>query len=255
MNPSLIAVPAAAAAAGGGLAYAAFSPRSELFGGHVHHTPSANRLAITFDDGPNPRITPELLDLLERYNAHSTFFVIGKFVRQEPALVREILARGHSVGNHTETHPHLCWHGSAFIRDQLASASDAIAEAVGSRPAWFRPPYGLRNPWVIPEVRRSGMQAVMWTLICFDWKATSGQWLIPKIKPISDRALRNSDGRGNFRSTARGEILCLHDGNHAQQNGNRRPTVEALAYWLPRWRDLGLDFVTMDEALKPSGAG
>lgn len=250
MNPWVIGAPAALAAAGGGLAYAAFHPRSELFGRNIHATSSAKKLAITFDDGPNPAITPKLLDLLDQYQAHATFFVIGRFAREEPGLLREMVAQGHVVGNHTETHPHLCWHGPAYIREQLKRSNEAIFSAVGARPKWFRPPYGLRNPWVIPAVNQLGMQAVMWTLICFDWKAPSAEWLIPKLKTIADRASRNSDGKGNFRASAAGEILCLHDGNHRKQNGNRRPTVEALAYWLPRWRDLGLEFVTMDEAAK-----
>jgi peptidoglycan-N-acetylglucosamine deacetylase len=250
VDPWLIGAPAIAGAIGGGTAYAAFYPRSELFGRHIHDTSSAKKLAITFDDGPNPAITPKLLDLLEQYQARATFFVIGRFVRQEPGLLREMAARGHAIGNHTETHPNLFWHSLSFIREQLERSNHAISEAISAGPKWFRPPYGLRNPWVIPEVNRQGMQAVMWTLICYDWKAPSSEWLIPKIKPITDRARRNSDGKGLFRTDAPGEILCLHDGNHAQQNGDRQPTLDALAYWLPRWRDLGLHFVTMDEAVK-----
>src|SRR5271166_4375863 len=96
MNPWLIAAPTTLAAATAGIvAYGAVYPRSQLFGSTVCRTNSARKLAITFDDGPNPAITPKLLDLLDRYNARATFFLIGKFVRECPEIVRETVARGH----------------------------------------------------------------------------------------------------------------------------------------------------------------
>src|SRR5262245_14428203 len=189
MNPWIIGAPTAVAAASGALTHFALNPRSEWFGQNVHRTNSAKKLAITFDDGPNPSITPQLLDLLEDFNAFATFFVIGRFVRQVPDLLREAVARGHAVGNHTETHPRLVWHRPSFIREELESGNGAIFETVGRPAKWFRPPYGLRNPWVIPIANQLGMQTVLWTLICWDWKATSAEWLIPKMEPISERAI------------------------------------------------------------------
>jgi peptidoglycan/xylan/chitin deacetylase (PgdA/CDA1 family) len=262
MNPWLIGAPVAAAAAAGVTAFASIHPRSQLFGSHVHHTASPQKLAITFDDGPNPSITPALLDLLETHQALATFFVIGKFVRDSPGLLQEIIARGHSIGNHTDTHPNLFLSSPYSIREELESANGAIEEAVGATPRWFRPPFGMRNPWVIPAARQLGMQAVMWTLIPGDWHAPSAEWLIRRMQPIADRSAAHSEGRisgsviadrestkGTPRS-GKGDILCLHDGYHAQQNGDRRHTVAALAHWLPHWRDLGLEFVTIDEAIR-----
>src|ERR1700758_5647633 len=109
MNPWLIGVPAAAVAAGAVTSFGAVHPGSQLFGATVRHTDSPRELAITFDDGPNPAITPQLLSLLDRYQAKATFFVIGRFVRECPELTREIAGRGHVLGNHTETHPNLFW--------------------------------------------------------------------------------------------------------------------------------------------------
>lgn len=243
MNPWLIGGPVVAAAAAGAAAYASIHPRSRLFGSHIHETASPKKLAITFDDGPNPSITPALLDLLEKHNAFATFFVIGRFVRDAPGLLEETIARGHSVGNHTETHPNLFFRSPSIIREELESANGAIAEVIGAPPRWFRPPFGMRNPWVIPAAQQLGMQAVMWTLIPGDWSAPSAEWLIQRMQPIADRASAHSGG-------GTGDILCLHDGYHAQQNGDRRHTVAALAHWLPRWRDLGLEFVTIDEAIR-----
>jgi peptidoglycan-N-acetylglucosamine deacetylase len=250
VNPWLIGAPVAAAAAAGGLAYAGFHPRSEFFGKHIHATNSAGNLAITFDDGPNPSITPKLLHLFDQYSVRATFFVVGKFVRDVPDLLREIIARGHSIGNHTETHPNLSLAMPPRIREQLEDCNGAISEVLGSKPRWFRPPFGLRNPWVIPTANKLGMQAVMWTLLPGDWRAPSAEWLIPRLEPIAIRAAKNSDRHGNFRENAPGDLLCLHDGYHRHQNGDRRHTLKALEYWLPRWRDLGLKFVTIDEAVR-----
>src|SRR5437660_12738769 len=107
MNSLFIAVPGAVAALGTAAAYGAVHPRAQLFGRTICRTNSARRLALTFDDGPNPSMTPKLLDLLDRYNAKATFFLIGRYVRECPELVIETVARGHLVGNHTETHRNL----------------------------------------------------------------------------------------------------------------------------------------------------
>jgi peptidoglycan-N-acetylglucosamine deacetylase len=245
---------AALAAAGGMVGYAAAHSASQLFGATIRQTDAPRKLAITFDDGPNPAITPKLLDLFERHNGHATFFLIGDFVRQCPDLARETAARGHSLGNHTCTHPNLFLCGPEHIREQLQRCNDAIGEAAGVAPKWFRPPYGLRNPWVIPAAQRLGMQTVMWTLIAGDWKAQSPEWLIPRMAPIADHAqtvLAHNAGQSPVsRTRLHGDILCLHDGLHSNLNGDRRCTVAALEYWLPRWRDLGLEFVTIDEAVR-----
>src|ERR1700674_1401808 len=115
MNPLIIAAPTALAALGA-MAHGAANPRAQLFGPTVCRTNSARKLAITFDDGPNPAITPKLLELLDRYKAPATFFLIGRYVRECPELVREISAHGHVIGNHTESHPNLFWKNPSEIR-------------------------------------------------------------------------------------------------------------------------------------------
>jgi peptidoglycan-N-acetylglucosamine deacetylase len=244
MDPLLIAAPGVLAAAGGVVGYAAAHPASQLFGPSLRRTGAARKLAITFDDGPNPATTPKLLDLFDRHSGHATFFLIGEFVRQCPELARETALRGHSLGNHTRDHRNLFTCTPAKIRAELESCSDAIREAAGITPKWFRPPFGLRNPWVIPAANQMGMQTVMWSLITWDWKAKSTDWLIPRMEPI---ALRAKEQRGE--NDGAGDILCLHDGNHLHLNGDRHCTLEALAHWMPRWSDLGLEFVTIDEAV------
>ena len=249
MNPLLIAVPGALTTVGV-IAYGAAHPRAQLFGQTICRTSSPRKLAITFDDGPNPAITPKVLDLLDGYNAKATFFLIGRYVRECPELVRETVARGHLVGNHTETHPSLLRLTPREIRIELRLCHDAISSALGSPPKWFRPPFGMRNPWVIPSARELGYRTVMWTLIPGDWKEKPVEWLIPRMQPIADHARRSLGDGLNPAAAGTGDVLCLHDGAHRQMNGDRSRTLAALKHWLPRWHELGLEFVTIEEAVR-----
>ena len=175
MNPWLIAGPAAAAGIAGLSAYAAINSRAQLFGRTTCCTNSPRKLAITFDDGPNPTVTPRLLELLERYKARASFFVIGAYAREHPDLLREASARGHVVGNHTETHPNLFWRKSADIHVELKLCQMAIKNALGAPAKGFRPPFGLRNPWVAQTAREFILRVAMWTLMPGDWKAPSAE--------------------------------------------------------------------------------
>ena len=248
MNPLFLAVPGALTTVGI-IAYGAAHPRAQLFGQTICRTSSPRKLAITFDDGPNPAITPKLLDLLDRYNAKATFFLIGRYVRECPELARETVARGHSVGNHTETHPNLLWLMPTQVRIELRLCHDTISNVLGAPPKCFRPPFGMRNPWVIPAARELGYRTAMWTLIPGDWKKKPAEWLIPRLQPIADHAERSMGNGSNPVAVGTGDVLCLHDGAHRQMNGDRSRTLAALEHWLPRWRDLGLDFVTIGEAV------
>jgi peptidoglycan-N-acetylglucosamine deacetylase len=270
VNPFLISVPAAVIATAGVAAYGAIYPRSQIFGPTICRTNSPQKLAITFDDGPNPAITPKLLDLLDRYEVKATFFLIGRFVRECPDLVKETVVRGHVVGNHTDTHPNLFWLTPTQITAELRFCHDAISGVLGAPPKWFRPPYGFRNPWVVSEAHKLGCQTVMWTLIPGDWREKSAEWLIERMTPIAAHAQRRSYGEKQIprANTAlgmtskssegaaggTGDVLCLHDGGHRGLNADRTRTLAALKHWLSRWRDLGLDFVTMDQAVPANAA-
>lgn len=246
MNPWFIATPALAAASV--TAFGALSPHSELFGKIVCRTNSPRKLAITFDDGPNPEITPELLKLLERYKARATFFVIGRFACKCAELLREMADRGHVIGNHTETHANLFWRTPAQIRSEIQRCDDAVSAVTGAAPQWFRPPWGMRNPWVISGARAAGQRTVLWTHLPGDWRAKPASWLIERMEPIGRRA-QGPNVVANNSSILTGDIICLHDGDYRFLNGDRHATLGALEYWLPRWRDLGLEFVTIDDAV------
>jgi peptidoglycan-N-acetylglucosamine deacetylase len=247
MDPWLIELSAAAVFSGAVVSYAAVHPRAQLFGATLRRTASPRQLALTFDDGPNPAITPRLLDLLDRHDAKATFFVVGRFVQACGALTKEVSSRGHLLGNHTQTHPNLFWLGPRDVRNELQQCQGALQDATGSPAKYFRPPYGLRNPWVVSNARKLGMQTVMWTLLPGDWQEKPVERLTNRMKPIAVNA-------ANAPRRSSGDVLCLHDGGHRKLNSDRTRTLAALEYWLPRWRDLGLKFVTIGEAVStPAG--
>jgi len=239
LNSLPIMVPAIAAAATSGIAaWGVVAPSSELFGPTVRHTDSARKIALTFDDGPNPAVTPRLLDLLDRHSARATFFLIGKFVRECPGLAQEISVRGHLLGNHTDTHANLFFQSPAGIRHELSQCQAAIATAIhADPPRWMRPPYGYRSPWLSREVRSAGMQGVvMWSRICWDWRPQPPDRLIARLARVA------RPGR------PKGDIVVLHDGDHRALGGDRHHVVAALEHWIPRWRDAGIEFVTIESS-------
>jgi peptidoglycan-N-acetylglucosamine deacetylase len=252
MDPTWIAAPAVLGGLAGLTAYGAVHPRSQLFGPTLSCTDAPRKFALTFDDGPNPAITPKLLDLLDRHRVRATFFVIGKFVRECPGLTKEIRARGHVLGNHTDTHPNLFFCGPAETHDELTRCGEAILNATWEAPRWFRPPYGYRSPWLAECVHELGLRTVTWTQLPGDWRGKSLEWLSERLKPIAAHAREAKEKRAAEKGGACGDILCLHDGDARKQNGDRANTLAALAYWLPRWGDLGLEFVTITEAAEGS---
>ncbi len=230
MNLLPLFVPAALA---GITAWGAAAPSSQLFGRTVVNRRPARgedccEVALTFDDGPNPRCTPALLDLLDQHQAKATFFLVGRFVRQHPELAREIAARGHALGNHTQTHPNLFWKSTGGIARELEECQRTIEEVCGVRPRLFRPPFGFRGPHLFPVVRRMEMEVVMWSVTPADWK----------IQPPEQIA-------GRVKKARKGDIVLLHDGDYRQTDGDRMHTVKGLALALPRFAARGWRCVTV----------
>jgi peptidoglycan-N-acetylglucosamine deacetylase len=223
------AISSGLAIATGTAAWAAFQPGSQLFGPTLVHLPSASSVALTFDDGPNPAATPAVLDLLDQHGVTATFFVIGQWARDYPTLVAEIAARGHAIGNHTDTHPNLVWLSIPRILTELLRCQATIEQIVGRRPTLVRPPYGYRGPQFKMAVEHSGLaQVVMWSVMGRDWTERGKRALVERL-----RRVRGSD------------IVVLHDGSHTGLGIDRADTLRALEYWLPRWRDAGLQFVSL----------
>ena len=252
MNPLWMTAPTIITGIAGTIAYAAVHPRSQLFGQSLCTTNSSGKLALTFDDGPNPSITPDLLTLLDRYKAKATFFVIGKFARECPGLLKETYTRGHNIGNHTDTHPNLFFCGPEETHIELKMCSETIESIILENPRFFRPPFGFRSPWLGEIVYSQNMKMVTWSLLPGDWHAKPVEWLTERMQRVATNVSAKLIQEPKAPRSTTGEILCLHDGNYAQQNGDRNLTLAALEYWLPRWRDLGLEFVTMSQVEKDS---
>ncbi len=223
-------------AAGGTFAWGAAAPSSQLFGSTIRHTGDASTIALTFDDGPNPAVTPSLLNLLDRYNVKATFFLVGEWVQAAQPIVKDIVAQGHAVGNHTYTHPALTLRSSRRISAELNRCDDAIEAATNAKPRWMRPPFGFRSPLLDGIVRRrGGVGVAMWSLWARDWRPQPAEPVIRRLRRV----------RG-------GDIVLLHDGDYCALNGDRAHMVAALEYWLPRWKDAGLHFVSLDEIASPA---
>lgn len=187
-------------------------------------------IALTFDDGPNPKYTPQILDILKENNAKATFFVIGSRAQKYPALVQREVQEGHELANHTQTHP-IKTLSTDDLQREVTEAQQAIFEASGVAPHVFRPPGGLYNEAVVKASKEAGCQVVMWT-----WSQDTRDWSQPGAKKIADNVLSNARN---------GDIVLLHD--HGK---DRSQTVEALKQIVPELKQQGYRFVTVSELLK-----
>jgi peptidoglycan/xylan/chitin deacetylase (PgdA/CDA1 family) len=190
-------------------------PQSRLLGPNLFRLPEPPRarVALTFDDGPDPQVTPAVLDILDSHRAKATFFCIGRRVDAHPALAAEILARGHAVENHSYSHPITFAFGATrSMEREVLGAQDAIERATGQRPRFFRAPVGIRNPWLEPCIARAGLSLVSWTRRGFDavWR---------DAEAVTRRLLRGLRA---------GDILLLHDGGVARNAAGRPIVVETL---------------------------
>jgi peptidoglycan-N-acetylglucosamine deacetylase len=233
----IAAVAAVGAAAAG---YQSFAPQGQWFGRAFCHAPSASKqIALTFDDGPNDPHTLNLLDVLSKHNVHATFFVIGRYVRQRPNIVAEVAKQGHTIGNHTFTHPLLTVQPASRIREEIVQCGNAIHDAIGEHSNLFRPPWGGRRPGVFGIVRQLGLDPVMWNITSHDWRAPSLEFIEQNVTP----------------KVGGGDIILLHDGGHASFGADRSATVAAVESLLTRHQAEGYSFVTIPEmmpARKPS---
>jgi peptidoglycan-N-acetylglucosamine deacetylase len=232
MDTDLVGTSLGLASAAALAAWAVRGRSSQLLAPSVWHgDPTRRTIALTFDDGPSES-TPALLELLEKYKVHATFFMCGKNVRRLKTIARDVVLAGHQVGNHTDSHPRLDFHSPKFIRDEIQKAQQAIYRATGVTPLWFRPPYGVRWVGLRSAQQEFNLTSVLWTTIGRDWK-----WKGPRIARLVLRRARN------------GAILCLHDGRALQEAPDIRATLDAVEYFVPRLQDQGYKFETLSEIL------
>ncbi|HEY6445574.1 MAG TPA: polysaccharide deacetylase family protein [Acidobacteriaceae bacterium] len=236
MLATLASVTTAAGLFAGGCAYAALSPESQIFGKTVVAGSDPAEFALTFDDGPNDPWTPRLLELLAQHNVRATFFLIGEFVRERPALVRQIVAAGHLIGNHTATHPWLPLLSNKQVRNQLAFCNATIEEATGQRVHYFRPPHGARRPGVLRAARGLGLTPVLWNAMGYDWRRPPAETIAGHLA----RGIARNQQRG------RGSNLLLHDGGHTGVGADRSRSVEAVRLILAQYPPGATRYITVD---------
>ena len=221
-------------------------PRSTLLGPNVRRLPAAaaarGQVAITIDDGPDPDVTPAVLDLLAAHQAPATFFCIAEQARRHPALLRRMAAAGHSVQNHSNHHRHhFSLMGPQAMAREIADAQALLADLSGCAPIAFRAPAGLRNPLLDPLLHRLNLHLVSWTRRGFDTRDADPARVL--------RRLIGADGR----ALAAGDILLLHDGHARRSTAGRAVLLDVLAPLLARARAAGLQPTTLRAALPPRG--
>jgi peptidoglycan/xylan/chitin deacetylase (PgdA/CDA1 family) len=212
------------------------APASQLYGRTLTHGSDARQMAFTFDDGPNDPYTLHLLDLLAKHQARATFFLIGQYARRRPEIARAIHTAGHSIGNHTYSHPNLIFVSRARLRQELEDCRKAIEDAIGAPAPLFRPPFGGRRPSVLRTARLLSLEPVMWSVTGYDWDAKSAQAIVQKVTTQVD-----------LRRRKQSEIVLLHDGSHIGFGADRGFTVEATRVLLEKYSAAGKKFVAVPE--------
>jgi peptidoglycan-N-acetylglucosamine deacetylase len=217
-------------------------PRSTVLGPNLLRLPEASRarneVAITIDDGPDPRVTPAVLGMLAAHGARATFFCIAERARENAALTRRIVEAGHSVQNHSHHHRHhFSLLGPRALQREIGDAQALLADITGVAPHCFRAPAGLRSPLLDPVLHRLGLHLVSWTRRGFDTRERDPARVLGRLT----------------RGLAAGDILLLHDG-HAQRSAEGKAVVlHVLPSLLAALQAQGLKAVTLAAAVPPRG--
>jgi len=185
-------------------------------------------VALTFDDGPHPCYTAEILDILAEYGVHATFFVIGKNAKDYPDLVRRELAEGHEVGNHTEHHYHTGQIGIGTLRRDMEICEQTLFDITGLRPTLFRPPEGVDNAAIRQTCEDMGYRMILWCVDTRDWAHNPVDNIVSNVR----------------RNTENGSIILMHD-----WIAEKSPTPAALRRLIPMLQASGYEFVTISQLL------
>ena len=220
------------------LTIAGLLPRSHLLGPNLTRLPQSaadqRQVAITIDDGPDPQVTPRVLDILDHYQAKATFFCIGKQAQRHADLCRDIIRRGHAIENHSWSHHTLfSLFGPWSISREVSAAQTTISEICGQVPRFFRPTAGLRNLALEPVLIHHGLQLCSWSKRGFDTRVRDGN-------AVFNSLTRNLKG---------GDILLLHDGNAARSTTGQPVILEVLPRLLEKLRQANLRPVTLRSAI------
>lgn len=209
-----------------------------LFAARIGGDRKLPRVALTFDDGPHPKFTSNVLDLLKRHGARATFFLVGEKVIKERETAARIVREGHDVGNHSMSHPHLLGlkRKGAQMRE-IKECNEAILKATDVSPVWYRPPMGYKTPSTFWAAKSLGLTVV-------GWKIKGWDTVHRDPKKIASSILRR---------VKRGSIILLHDSSSLKgKSTDRSPTVDALPIILSGLKEMGLTPVTLTELFDKS---
>lgn len=194
-------------------------------------------LVLTFDDGPDNRYTPLLLDLLKHENVTATFFVVGCHAAAHPELIHRMISEGHTVGGHTMRHQNALLCTPSAIRDDFKVSIRLHRELTGTALRFFRPPWGISSPFMNRYIKKHQILRVLWDVMAEDWKPqTTSDIISAKLK---DRVFD-------------GAVICLHDAGEdtGGAKGAPRRTIDALIHTIPWLKAQGYQFLTMEQYIK-----
>ncbi len=189
-------------------------------------------IALTFDDGPDPRYTPEILEVLSKYDAKATFFVLGRSAEKYPEIIKRQYKEGHELANHT--YSHMFKARSPKLDEELEKTNSIISRITGYSPTLFRPVGGIYTDEMINTAQKNGFKVVIWS-----WHLDTQDWKSPGVSRITKKVL---DG------ASPGDVVLFHDGG-----GNRSQTIKALEQILPKLESEGYKFVTISELMGDVG--
>jgi peptidoglycan/xylan/chitin deacetylase (PgdA/CDA1 family) len=214
-------------------------PRSNWLGPNITRLPTEsaarNEIALTIDDGPDPDVTPRVLDMLDRYQVKATFFCIGEQAARHPEICKTIVQRGHVIENHSQTHRHdFSLLGPKGLQKELEMAQRTLTAITGRRPQFFRAPAGLRNPFLDWALAKTDLKLAAWTRRGFDTRTSSPAIVLERL----------------MRDLKPGAILLLHDRHCACTEQGTPVILEVLPRLLEAAAQAQLNFVTLPAMLK-----
>jgi len=224
------AISAAGVVGAGGVAHAApalagVSPFGIRFTPAIVGRGRADHVALTFDDGPDPGSTPAFLEALDRLGWKATFFMLGTMARRAPSLAAEVAAAGHEIAVHGDEHRNMLRRTPWGARDDIRRCTDTLAELTGTKPAWFRPPFGILSLGALRGARRAGLTTVLWTTWGRDWRRQA------TAQSVADDVMRRY---------VNGGTVLLHDSDCESYPGSWRAGVGALPILAERFAAGGL---------------
>lgn len=199
----------------------------------INHVPldARKQIALTFDDGPDNKYTPKILDILKKNQIKATFFLVGEHAERYPDTVKRIAEEGHIIGNHTWDHQDLAKLPPESIHNEIAKTDEMIKKITGQSPSLFRAPYGAVNEQVKSDAASSGHMLIGWSVDTMDWDGKTVQQIMAAVK----------------KEAAPGAIILQH--SSGGKKGNLNNTVEALPQIIAYLKNNGYSFVTVPELL------